>query len=185
MNRPVIEVALIAGAHLALCALGTDVGAADGNGYKGIPWGTACEDAIARLENSGVEFRTFNSSTRREGFANSASSGGPLGYGDWYIPNAWCPGNDTAMTAAFGSGSPYAEAAGSAGDVDFTAYCRTGRFVGVQMSAEASSPEGRRAVHCSRRPQDQPSRRTGTSAPSTACSNREVIPPASCRSRRT
>jgi len=55
------------------------------------------------------------------------------------------------MTTAFGSGSPYAEASGWAGDVEFRAYCRAGKFVGVEMYAEASSVEGRLAAQLLKR----------------------------------
>jgi hypothetical protein len=119
---------------------------AEAGGYKGISWGTPCEDAIAKLEATGVEFTTFNSSTVREGFVDHACSGGPLVDGERYIPNVQCSGIDTAITMAFGSGSPYAEATGSAGNVDFSAYCRGGKFIGVQMSVEVSSPESERAA---------------------------------------
>jgi hypothetical protein len=142
--------AALVSAAVALFATGVPLRPAaeakEGTGYKGIAWQTPCEDAISSLEATGVTFSRFNNGEPKAGFSAHAASSGPVYNAGWFLGNAWCPGNDAANTAAFGNASPYAEAAGSAGDVDFIAYCRDGKFVGVEMSAEGSSPEGARAV---------------------------------------
>jgi hypothetical protein len=115
-------------------ALAADAGRAAG--YKGIPWGATCSEAVQQMEGKGFVF------TRKERVGLRADARSP-----WqphlFLPNgtgrASCSMENSDLEMDTRQPNPYVEVRADSGDIAITLLCRNGKFVGTRLETAASN----------------------------------------------
>ena len=101
-------------------------------GYKGIPWGTACGEAVKRMEAKGFVFKH----KEKLGFRGDGSSPAQpqlfLGNRD---RGASCTAGNADLELDTKQASPYVQLEAVSGDITITLLCRAGTFVGARLEA--------------------------------------------------
>jgi len=114
---------------LSIC-LGFASHAKEVGGYKGIPWSTACGDAVKSMEAKGFAFN------RKEklGFRGDGSSPAQpqLFLGNSH-PRASCPAGNADLELDTKQANPYVQLEAVSGDITITLLCRAGMFVGARL----------------------------------------------------
>ncbi len=114
---------------LSIC-LGFASHAKEVGGYKGIPWSTACGDAVKSMEAKGFAFN------RKEklGFRGDGSSPAQpqlfLGDSD---RRASCTAGNADLELDTRQATPYVQLDAVSGDITITLLCRAGMFVGARL----------------------------------------------------
>jgi hypothetical protein len=118
-------------AALPLC-LGFASHAAEVTGYKGIPWGTPCRQAVETMEAKGFVFGHKD----KLGFSGDGTSPAQ--------PRLFLENSDRVATCSAGKAdleldtkqaNPYVEVDAVSGDITITLLCRAGAFVGARLEA--------------------------------------------------
>ena len=104
---------------------------ADGiTGYKGIPWGTACADAVKQMEAKGFAFNH----KEKLGLRGAGSS-------PWQ-PHLFLGNRDSRVSCSVENAdlemdtrqaNPYVQLEAVSGDIKVTLLCRAGKFVGARL----------------------------------------------------
>lgn len=121
-----------------LAALGLSLAfAADAetvSGYKGIPWGTPCAEAVQKMEAKGFVFDhkdkievsgRVRSPQESQLFARNAGQ-------------ASCTSEESDLMMDTHSANPYVEVAAASGEITVTLLCRNHNFVGARLETPVS-----------------------------------------------
>lgn len=111
------------GASVALSA-----GADTSSGYKGIPWGAPCNDAIRKMEAKGFVFEKDNSGSSTPVRSPQESQLFLRGGG-----RSACSAEDQDLMMDTHQANPYVEIAALSGEITVTLLCRNQRFVGARL----------------------------------------------------
>jgi hypothetical protein len=116
---------------LSLC-LGFASHAGGVTGYKGIPWGTACGEAVERMEAKGFVFSHKDKLRFRGDGTSPAEPQLFLGDRDRV---ASCSAEKADLELDTKQASPYVQLDAVSGDITITLLCRAGTFVGARLEA--------------------------------------------------
>jgi hypothetical protein len=99
-------------------------------GYKGIPWSTACGDAVKRMEAKGFVFNH----KEKLGFPGEGSSPAqPQLFLSNPARRASCSAGNADLELDTKQANPYVEFQAISGDITITVLCRAGMFVGARL----------------------------------------------------
>jgi hypothetical protein len=101
-------------------------------GYKGIPWGTACGEAVKQMEAKGFAFN-HKEKLRFRG-DGSAPAQPQLFLGDRDRRKS-CSAGNADLELDTKQASPYVQLEAVSGDITITLLCRAGKFVGARLEA--------------------------------------------------
>lgn len=127
----VISWKLLAGLSISL-AFAANAGSAAG--YKGIPWGTACSEAVRKMEAKGFVF------DRKDKVGLSGQVRSPQ-EPRLFLPNAGrasCASEESDLMLDTRQANPYVEIAAASGDITVTLLCRDQRLVGTRLETPVS-----------------------------------------------
>ena len=105
-------------------------------GYKGIPWGTGCAEAVKRMEAKGFVFNH----KEKLGFRGDGSSPAQpqlfLGNRD---RGASCSAGNADLELDTKQANPYVQLQAVSGDITITLLCRAATFVGARLETGLNS----------------------------------------------
>ena len=114
---------------LSIC-LGSASQANDVGGYKGIPWSTACGEAMKSMEAKGF---VFNHKEKLGFRADGTSPAQP----QLFLANpdrrASCSAGNADLELDTKQASPYVQLEAVSGEITITLLCRAGMFVGARL----------------------------------------------------
>src|SRR3989442_4645146 len=99
------------------------------SGYKGIPWGTPCGEAVQKMEAKGFVF------DRKDKIGVPGQARSPQ-ESQLFLPNrgrASCASEESDLMLDTRQANPYVEIAAASGDITVTLLCRNQRFVGARL----------------------------------------------------
>src|SRR3989442_7940917 len=103
------------------------------SGYKGIPWGTPCGEAVQKMEAMGFVF------DRKDKIGVPGQARSPQ-ESQLFLPNggrASCASEESDLMLDTRQANPYVEIAAASGDITVTLLCRNQRFVGARLETPA------------------------------------------------
>jgi len=114
---------------LSIC-LGFASHAKEPSGYKGIPWSTACGDAVKGMEAKGF---VFNHKEKLAFRGEGSSPAQPQLFLGNSHPRASCPAGNADLELDTKQANPYVQLEAVSGDITITLLCRAGMFVGARL----------------------------------------------------
>src|SRR6266849_6343615 len=99
-------------------------------GYKGIPWGTACGEAVKRMEAKGFVFGHKEKLGMR---AEGSSPWQPHLFLSDQDRRASCSAENADLELDTKQANPYVQLVAVSGDITITLLCRAGTFVGARL----------------------------------------------------
>jgi len=103
-------------------------------GYKGIPWGAACSEAVQKMEAKGFVF------DRKDKMGAPGQARSPQ-QSRLFVRSAGrtsCSSEESDLMMDTHQTSPYVEVAAVSGDITLTLLCRNQRFVGARLETPVS-----------------------------------------------
>ncbi|HEY4884710.1 MAG TPA: hypothetical protein VII08_13840 [Myxococcales bacterium] len=133
-NRTPTAFAAVFAFSIGSIALAADAGTAAG--YKGIPWGATCSEAVEKMEANGFVF------THKEQVGSRAEARSP-----WqphlFLHNgagpASCSMENSDLEMDTRQANPYVEVRADSGDIAITLLCRNSKFVGARLETPMSN----------------------------------------------
>jgi hypothetical protein len=99
-------------------------------GYKGIPWGTGCAEAVKRMEAKGF---VFNHKEKLGSRGEGSSPWQPQLFLSGRDRHASCSAANADLELDTKQANPYVQLEAVSGDITITLLCRAGTFVGARL----------------------------------------------------